>query len=116
MHDQEISATSGAIVLEIQTAIGAGTSATPSADVPALEATPPEPSPQPEHTPNSAAAYMQQPLMPSTPVIAGSICDDLLTVVHGAPDAFPPLKPALEGILEIWKQCEVRHQLLYNLK
>jgi len=36
-------------------------------------------------------------------------------VVHGASDAFPPLKSALEGILEIWKQCEVRPNLLYNI-
>jgi len=40
-----------------------------------------------------------------------SVCNDLLTVVHGASDAFPPLKSALGGILEIWKQCEVRYLL-----
>jgi len=113
-HDQEIPTTSSATVPTNRTEIVPETSTMSSLDVavPALTATAPEPSPQPEHTPISAAAYIQQPLKPPTPFIAESFCDVLLTVVHGAPDAFPPLKSALGEILKTWKQCEVLHQLL----
>jgi len=114
-HEQGMPITSSATFPTSQTEVVPETSTMPSADVPALEAPAPEPSPQPEHTPNSGTVYTQQPLKPSTPVTADFFCDDLLTVVHGAPDAFPPLKSVLEGILEIWKQCEVRHQLPYNV-
>ena len=111
MHDQGIPINSSATVLTSQTEIVPETSTILSVDVPALEAPPPEPPLQPEHTPSSAAAHIQ-PWKPPTSAIAESFCDGLLAVVHGAPDAFPPLKSALGGILEIWKQCEVRNQLL----
>jgi len=58
----------------------------------------------PEVTP----AYTQPPASPSTLAIFGSVCNDLLTIVHSATDAFPPLQSALGAILEFWKQCEVR--------
>jgi len=101
-----------AIVPASQAVITPEASVTRNADVPALEAPAPEPLPQSKHAPNSAAAYTQHTSEHSKLATMAPICNDLLTVVHGAPDAFPPLKSALGGILEIWKQCEVRYHVL----
>jgi len=105
-----ISNTPSVIVQASQTAIAPTAIATMSTDIPALEASAPEPSPQSEHTPDSAATYAQPPSVTSKLATMASVCNDLFTVVHGASDAFPPLKSALGGILEIWKQCEVRYR------
>jgi len=109
--DHETQTTSSAIVFVSQTAIAPTAIATPSADVPAREVSALEPSPQPISTQDSAAKYAQPPSATSKLATLASVCNDLFTVVHGASDAFPPLKSALGGILEIWKQCEVRHLL-----
>jgi len=106
--EHEIPTTSTAIVGASQTAIAPAAIATASEDVPALQMSAPEPSPQPKHTPDSAATYAQPPSATSKLATMASVCNDLFTVVHGASDAFPPLKSALGGILEVWKQCEVR--------
>ena len=112
--EHEIPITSTAIVRVSETAIAPTAIATASADVPALQVSAPEPSPQPKHTPDSAATYAQPPSATSKLATMASVCNDLFTVVHGASDAFPPLKSALGGILEIWKQCEVCHLLHYS--
>jgi len=109
--EHDIPTTSNAIVCVSQTAIAPAAITAPTADVPALQVSPPEPSPQPKHTPDSAATYAQPPSATSKLATMASVCNDLFTVVHGASDAFPPLKSALGGILEVWKQCEVRYLL-----
>ena len=109
--DREIPTTSTAIVRASQTAIAPTAIDAPSADVPVLEVSAPEPSHQPKHAPDPLTTYAQPPSTTSKLATMASICNDLFTVVHGASDAFPPLKSALGGILEIWKQCEVRHLL-----
>ena len=106
--DREIPTTSSAIVPVSQTAIALTAIDAPSADVPSLEVSASEPSHQPKHAPDPLTTYAQPPSTTSRLATMASICNDLVTVVHGASDAFPPLKSALGGILEIWKQCEVR--------
>jgi len=71
-------------------------------------------SPVADTIPYAPEPYAQAPSSHSKLATAGSVCNDLLTVVHSASDAFPPLKSALGGILEIWKQCEVCDLLLHD--
>jgi len=114
-HGQGMSTTSGVIVLASQTVIIPTAVDTPGADVPALEGPAPGSSPQPERTPYTASTYEGPLPAPPRPDNVASVCDPLLTVMHGASDAFPLLKLALVEILEIWKQCEVRRLLPRNL-
>jgi len=107
-HDQGISTTSDAIVLASQTAITPTAVDTIGADVPALEAPAPGSAPQPEHAPHAASTYAQPPSVTPKFNYVASVCNELLTVVHGGSGAFPPLKSALVEILEIWNRCEVR--------
>ena len=109
--EHEITTTSTATVRVSQTAIAPAAITVPTADVPARDVSAPEPSPQPKQTQDSAATYAQPSSVTSKLATMASVCNDLFTVVHGASDAFPPLKSALGGILEIWKQCEVRYML-----
>jgi len=97
-----------------QTMIAPTAIAVHAADDPALEAPAPEQLPQPERTRDGASAYAQpEPLSVTSRLDnVASVCNDLLTVVHGASNAFPPLKSALIEVLEIWNQCEVRRLLL----
>jgi len=90
-------------------------SAATSPETRGLEVPAHDPSPPTDTIRNSVAPYAQTPSSPSKLATTGSICNDLLTVVHGASDAFPPLKSALGGILEIWKQCEVCSLSLYDV-
>ena len=85
-----------------------------AADDPALEAPAPKQLPQLGRTRDGASAY-ESLSVPSRLDNVASVCNDLLTVVHGASDAFPPLKSALIEVLEIWNQCEVRRLLLQDL-
>jgi len=103
-----------AIVPTSQTMIAPTAIAVHAADDPALEAPVPKQLPQPERTRDGASAYAQpEPLSVTSRLDSvASVCNDLLTVVHGASDAFPQLKSALIEILEIWNQCEVRCRLL----
>jgi len=114
-NDRGISTAPSAIVLESQAGNAPDANTMPSDDAPALEAPKPEPSPQPKQTSNVSATDTQQTFEPPVPASMASACDDLLMVVRGAPDRYPLLKSALGGILEIWKECDVRHQLLYNV-
>jgi len=114
-HGQGVSTTPSAIMLASQTAIVPTAVDTPGADIPALEAPAPTPSPQPERTTDAAPIYEKPHIAHPKLDIVPSVCDPLLTVVHGASDTFPLLKSALVEILEIWKQCEVRHLLLQHV-
>ena len=71
------------------------------------------PTSRPERSPDAAGGYAQPPSSHSKPETLGSFCNDLLTIVHSASDVFPPLKSAIGGVLEVWKQCEVRRELSY---
>jgi len=114
MHDQGITTMPSAIVPTSQTTIAPTAIAVHAADDPALEAPAPKQLPQPERTRDGASAYAQpEPLSVTSRLNnVASVCNDLLTVVHGASDAFPLLKSALIEVLEIWNQCEVRRLLL----
>jgi len=112
-HDQGVSTTPSAIVLASQTAIVPAAIVTKIADLPALEVSAPEPSPQPERTPDAASTYERPPPVPPKLDTVVSVCDPLLTIMHGASDAFPPLKSELVEILEIWNRCEVRKLKLH---
>jgi len=113
--EHDIPTTSSGIVGASQTEIAPTAIATPSADVPELDVSAPKPSLQPNFTQAPATTYAQPPSATSKLATMASICNDLFMVVHGASDAFPPLKSALGGILEIWKQCEVRH-LFFSMR
>jgi len=107
-RSQGMSSTTSAIALAIQAAITSTAVDTPGADVSALEVPAPGSSSQPEHAPHAASTYAQPLSVTPKSDNVESVCNDLLTVMHGASDAFPLLKWALVEILEIWRQCEVR--------
>jgi len=112
--NQGISTAPSAIDFASQTAIVSTAIATPRADVPAVEAPTPEPPRQPGHTPDVLSTSAQPPSVISMPATMSSVCNELLTVLHGASDAFPPLKSALVEILESWNRCEVRKSQLHD--
>jgi len=114
-HRKGVSITPSVIALASQTTIAPAALDTPGADDPALEAPAPEPLLQLEHTPDAASTFAQPLSVTSTRETKKSVCDDLLTVVRGASDAFPPLKSALVKILEFWKQCKVRIVMIQNV-
>jgi len=114
-HERESSAVPPTAVDASQPAVVQIPSDATSAETRGREVPAHEPSPPTDTIPHSAPAYTQPPSSHSKLVTAGSICNDLLTVVHGASDAFPPLKSALGGILEIWKQCEVCNLSLHDV-
>ena len=114
-HERGTSTISSTAADASQPAIAQTPSAATSPDTRGLEVPAHDPSPPADTISYAAAAYAQPPSSHSKIATAGSICNDLLTVVHGASDAFPPLKSALGGILEIWKQCEVCHMSPYDV-
>jgi len=115
MDDHDISTVPSAIVATNQTVIAPTAIAMHAADDPGRKAPGPKKLTQLERTRDGASAYAQP--LSVTPRLdkVASVCNDLLTVVHGASDAFPPLKSALIEVLEIWNQCEVRRSLLQDL-
>jgi len=108
-HERGTSTVSPTVVDASQPATVQTPSAAASPDTHGLEVPAHDLSPPAETKPYTPEPYAQPPSSHSNLAMVGSICNDLLTVVHGASDAFPPLKSALRGILEIWKQCEVCH-------
>jgi len=114
-HERGTPAVSPTAADASQSAVAQTPSAATSPDTHGLEVPAHDPSPPAGTATYTPAAYAQPPSSHSNLATAGSICNDLLTVVHGASDAFPPLKSALGGILEIWKQCEVCDPSLHDL-
>jgi len=114
-HERGTSAMSPTVADAGQPAAIQTPSAAASPETRGLEVPVHEPSPVADTTPYSPVAYAQPPSSHSKLAMTGSVCNDLLTVVHGASDAFPPLKSALGGILEIWKQCEVCDLSLHDV-
>jgi len=106
-HERGTSAVSRTAVDDSQPVIAQTPSAAASPETLELEVPVHDPSPAADTIPYAPEPYAQAPSSHSKLATAGSVCNDLLTVVHGASDACPPLKSALGGILEIWKQCEV---------
>jgi len=107
VRDQGITTMSSAIVPTNQAAIAPTTIAVHAVDDPALEAPVPKQLPQLERTRDGDSTYAQPLSAPPKLDNVASVCNDLLTIVHGASDAFPPLKSTLIEVLEIWNQCEV---------
>jgi len=107
---QGIPTAPSAMVFASQTAIAPTAIATPAAEAPA-----PEPLRQPGHAPDAVSTSAQPSSVTSKRATMTSVCNDLLTVVHGASDAFRPLKSTLVEILEIWNRCEVRNLLLHTV-
>ena len=109
-HDQAISATPSAIVHADQLKIAPTQSTTLGSDDRGHKEPSQASSPRSEDTP----IYAQPPSSHSILAMTGSVLNDLVTVVHAASDVLPPLKSALGGILEAWKQYEVGHSPVYD--